>query len=144
MRASGEAIAVRLTGAAGECEVLSRLIDWRLLARLGWDPGRGVFAPDAGDAVFGFTQCRTAGCDQIAATNRFALCHRCAGRWRRSAAGIGLEEFCQTAPEYAGKIADRLCLVCRTAGHHRPGHWQALVRPSRSVIGPRGHSPAAY
>ncbi len=144
MRASAEATAAGLTGAAGECAVLSKLIDWPLLARLGWDPGRGVFAPDAGDAVFGFTQCRTAGCDQIAATNRFALCYRCAGRWRRSAAGIGLEEFCQTAPEYAGKIADRLCLVCRTAGHQRPVHWQGLCGACVSVMGQRGQSLAEY
>src|SRR6266852_3230110 len=144
MRASAEAAPVRPTGAAGECAVLERLIDWPLLARLGWDPGRGVFAPASGDAVFGFTECRRGGCDLVAATNRFALCYRCAGQWRRSSAGTSLGEFCQTAPEHAGKLADRLCLVCRTPGHQRPVHWQGLCGACVSSMGQRGQSLAEY
>src|SRR6266852_2800370 len=82
MRASAEAAPVRPTGAAGECAVLERLMDWPVLARLGWDPGRGVFAPASGDAVFGFTECRRGGCDRVAATNSFACCKVAAcGRW---------------------------------------------------------------
>jgi integrase len=144
MKARAAARAVPVTGAAGEGAVLERLIDWPLLARLGWDPGRGVFAPASGDAVFGFTECRRGGCDRVAATNRFALCYRCAGQWRRSAAGTSLGEFCQTAPEPAGKLADRLCLVCRTPGHQRPVHWQGLCGACVSSMGQRGQSLAEY
>lgn len=127
-----------------DCDVLRRLIDWSTLCRLGWDPASQVFAPAGSDPVFGFAECATAGCEQVRATNRFGLCWRCLGCWRRSAPGISLEEFCRRGPEHTGKAVDRLCLVCRVPGHERPVHWQSLCGSCCSSMLQHGQSVTEY
>ena len=128
----------------GERAVLASLMDWPALRRLGWDPGRRLFAPARGDPVFGFAECRTVSCDQVSATSRFGLCDRCLGRWHQSAAGTTVEEFCVSEPARPGKLTHALCLVCRTPGHERPVHYQGLCGACASVMGQRGQGVAEY
>jgi integrase len=135
---------VRPVGGDGEREILRSLIDWPALCRLGWDPKREVFAPAAGDPVFGFVECGTAGCTQVSETNRWGLCCGCVTRWRRSFPEASLEEFCRTAPPRAVKQAGRLCLVCWTPGHERPAHWQGLCASCVSTMGQRGQDVTGY
>lgn len=136
--------ACRLVEADRDRETLRSLIDWPALRRLGWDHEREVFAPAAGDPVFGFAECGATGCDQVSGTNRWGLCCGCMTRWRRSSPEAGLEEFCRAAPPRAVKAAGGLCLVCRTAGHERPAHWQGLCGSCVSTMGQRGQDVAGY
>ncbi len=145
-RTAGQAVR---TG--GEREILRSLIDWQALRRLGWDPGRQLFAPACGDPVFGFAECRTVSCDQVSATSRFGLCDRCLGRWRQSPAGTTVEEFCHSEPARPAKLTHALCLVCRTPGHERPVHYherpvhyQGLCGACASSMGQRGQSVTEY
>jgi hypothetical protein len=43
---------------SGPAAELRRLIDWVVLGRLGLDPDKALFAPDANDLIFGFTECK--------------------------------------------------------------------------------------
>jgi hypothetical protein len=66
---------------SAEKDELTSLIDWGLLGRLGFDPKRECFAPDADDPVFGFAECKAAICDQVARTS-LGLCWRCDQLWQ--------------------------------------------------------------
>ncbi|MDA8281738.1 MAG: hypothetical protein M0Z42_00235 [Actinomycetota bacterium] len=55
---------------------LHALIDWPELFRAGYDAEAQVFAPRAHDPLFGYTECKTAACDQVARTI-LGLCWRC-------------------------------------------------------------------
>lgn len=144
MNVNAEIRASRLVEADGERETLLALIDWPALRRLGWDAKREVFAPAASDPVFGFAECATAGCGQVAETNRWGLCCGCLTRWRRSCPEASLEEFCATAPPRVNKKIGGLCLVCRAPGHERPAHWQGLCGSCVSTMGQRGQDVADY
>ncbi len=144
MNVAAVSSAVQPIEADGDCEKLRALIEWSALRRLGWDPEREVFAPTAGDPVFGFAECNTAGCDQVSATNRWGLCYRCLGRWRRLPPGASFKEFSQTAPPPRTTKPGGLCLVCRTPGHERPVHWQGLCGACVSTMGQRGQSVTEY
>lgn len=127
-----------------ECEKLLALLDWPALRRLGWDPRREVFAPTSSDPVFGFVECATAGCDQVAETNRWGLCCGCLTRWRRSWPEASLEELVRRPPPRVNKKIGVLCLVCRAPGHERPAHWQGLCGSCVSTMGQRGQDVAGY
>ncbi|HTW97541.1 MAG TPA: site-specific integrase, partial [Acidimicrobiales bacterium] len=79
----------------------------------------------------------------MSASNRFGLCYRCLGRWRRSEA-VSLQEFCSSPAPLAEKAVHRLCLVCRTPGHERPVHFVGLCGACVSTMGQRGQSLAEY
>jgi len=133
-----------LAGPSAEIEMLRRLIDWPGLARLGWDPERQVFAPGADDPVLGLAECKTAGCEDGKATNRWGLCYRCLARWRRSAPGTTLEDFCATGPAPRAGWGRELCVVCRTPGHERPQAWQGLCASCTTGMLQRGQTRAEY
>lgn len=128
-----------------EVRSLTALVDWPALADLGWDPDRVVFAPRPDDPVFGVAACKVAGCDDWQATNRWGLCYRCLGRWRRQGPGTSLDEFCTLAPPPGNsRSGPGLCVVCRTPGHERPQHWQGLCASCTTGRLQRGQSREEY
>lgn len=88
---------------------------WTWVARTGYDAGAELFAPDADDPLFGYTDCKTAACDQVAKTS-LGLCWRCDQLWKAAGPGADSAAFCKTAP---GPLRRRrttaLRAVCRTA-----------------------------
>lgn len=129
--------------AGGQVRRLQELIDWAALGRWGWDPDRGVFAPAAGDPVFGFVECQATSCDQMG-HGRLGLCRRCTQLWRASSPGASFEEFCQTAPPSGMRRGNQLCRLCRTPGHERPARVGDLCRGCASVMTYRGQTVEAY
>ena len=140
-----------LTGEACSAEAgqsskdsLRSLVDWELLRRGGYDPEAQVFAPDAGDPVFGFSECKALSCDQVARTT-LGLCGRCHELWKKSGPGGDFALFCETAP---GPLRHRrtsvLCAVCRTAGHERPVQGHGLCAACWTAMAKRGQSPEEY
>ncbi len=123
---------------------LRSLVDWDALGRRGWNPEREVFAPHAGDPVFGFAWCLTAGCDQVAHHPGLGLCRRCQKRWQASPPATSFEEFCAAATSRARPPGGGLCLVCRTAGHERPVRGGGLCVACMSAARDRSQSVASY
>lgn len=129
--------------AISEVDVLRRAIDWPALGRLGWDPQRQVFAPDADDPVFGRADCQTVGCEDPKATNRWGLCYRCLARWQASPETT-LEVFCATGHVPRAGWGRQLCVVCRTPGHERPQVWQGLCASCATGMLQRGQTRTEY
>jgi len=119
---------------------LRQRIDWAALERRGWDGRREVFAPAADDPVFGFRECRTVGCEQLA-HRRSPLCWSCGRRWRKSTS-MSFEEFCSQGP--ARHRRRGLCRVCCTPGHQRSARAHGLCSACWSVLSQRGQSMEAY
>lgn len=122
----------------------SALLDADLLARLGYDPDRQIFAPAAADPVFGFTECKTDACDQLGRMSR-GLCWRCDQLWRNAPPGTDFVSFCATAPSRARQTrANALCRVCCTPGHERPVHAHGLCAGCENTMSLRGQSADDY
>lgn len=128
-------------GVPADHDGLRAAVDWELLGRLGFDPDRDCFAPDADDPVFGFMECRAANCDQVARTS-LGLCWRCDQFWKRQRPGADFERFCQQVPDRLrhrrGEAA--LCRVCRTPGHERPVRAHGLCAACENTAAKRGQS----
>lgn len=116
MRAARAEVAVVPEPASPEARLRS-LVDWDLLAHLGYDASAQVFAPDRDDPVFGFTVCRAAGCEQ-AATRSLGLCWRCGQHWEQAGPGVDFASFCHDAPGPHPSTSDRCPL--RRVPHPRP------------------------
>ena len=143
MRAARAEDAIALEPASPEVRLRS-LVDWDLLARLGYDPGTGVFAPDAEDPVFGFTVCKAAGCEQVAKTS-LGLCWRCDQHWKQAGPGVDFASFCKSAPErVCWRRTAALCAVCRTPGHERPVRAHGLCAACDNAMAKRGQTPEEY
>jgi integrase len=125
-------------------DALHRLIDWGAMGQLGYDPGAGVFAPDADDPVFGFKECKASSCDQVAKT-ALGLCWRCDQLWQKTEPGADFERFCETVPErLRHRRTASLCRVCRTPGHERPVRAHGLCAGCENTMAKRGQSPDEY
>ena len=123
---------------------LGRLIDWEALGRLGLDISAACFAPDPGDPVFGFTECKAACCDQVAKTS-LGLCWRCDQLWQKTEPGADFEAFCETVPDRVRhRRSAALCRVCRTPGHERPVRAHGLCAACENAMAKRGQSPDEY
>jgi len=127
----------------GPCEQLRKLINWAVLAELGWDAEAEAFAPGSGDLTFGFAVCKAAACDQMT-RGRTGLCWRCERLWREAGAGTSFEQFCQTAPARVKNRGGALCLVCRLPGHERPARLHGLCLSCATAMADRGQSVAGY
>ena len=125
-------------------ELLGGLIDWAVLGQLGYDHGAGVFAPDAGDPIFGFTVCKAVSCDQVAKTS-LGLCWRCDQLWQKAEPGTDFERFCERVPErLRHRRTAALCRVCCTPGHERPVRAHGLCAACENTMAKRGQSPEEY
>ena len=143
MRAARAEVAVVPEPASPEARLRS-LVDWDLLAHLGYDASAQVFAPDRDDPVFGFTVCRAAGCEQ-AATRSLGLCWRCGQHWEQAGPGVDFASFCHDAPgPTRRRRTAALCVVCRTPGHERPVHTHGLCISCYQTMAKRGQSPEEY
>jgi integrase len=144
MSLGGSERVTRSSTAQAPQERLGGLIDWAVLGQLGYDPGAGVFAPDAGDPVFGFTVCKAVSCDQVAKTS-LGLCWRCDQLWQKAEPGTGFERFCETVPErLRRRRTAALCRVCCTPGHERPVRAHGLCAACEKTMAKRGQSPEEY
>jgi hypothetical protein len=123
--------------------ILVERIEWARLRALGLDERGELFTPATNDPVFGFGECVTANCDEVAG-NRPGLCWRCRTRWHNAPTGTSFDEFCATAPASTKPQGVVLCLVCRTVGHERPARWRGLCQACLSVMSQRGQSIAEY
>jgi integrase len=121
------------------------LIDWEALSRVGFDPAVELFAPDAGDPVFGFAVCRAASCDQVVHSGSLGLCWRCGQLWQKAGPGADFEQFCATVPGRARHSrGGALCRVCRTPGHERPVRSHGLCAMCSKTMASRGQSAGEY
>ena len=144
MSVGGSQTAARSSAAPAPQQQLDGLIDWAVLGQLGYDPAAGVFAPGAGDPVFGFTECKAVSCDQVAKTS-LGLCWRCDQLWRKEEPGADFERFCQRVPERVRhRRTAALCRVCRTPGHERPVRAHGLCAACEKTMAKRGQSPEEY
>ena len=134
----------RVEAGDGYEALLSGLIDWPMMRRLGWDAVHQVFAPGPEDPVFGFAVCKTAGCDR-ASCSPIGLCFQCQGRWRQLPQGTDFEEFCRQPPGRPKKRrGESLCRVCRTPGHERPASLHGLCSACSKAAAERGQPVDAY
>ncbi len=128
-----------------EGDRLLAAIDWGALARLGFDPERDRFAPDASDVVFGFVECKAVNCDQVARTAS-GLCWRCDQLWKQQGRDADFDHFCQTVPDRLrhrrGEAA--LCRVCRAPGRERPVRAHGLCSACENTAAKRGQTPDEY
>ena len=145
MRAARAEAAIAPEPAASVPEVrLRSVVDWDLLAHLGYDASAQVFAPDADDPVFGFTVCKATGCEQVAKSS-LGLCSRCGQHWKQAGSGADFARFCQSAPERRQQSRTAaLCRVCRTPGHERPVRAYGLCAACGQTMAKRGQSPEEY
>ena len=144
MSVGGSETAARSSAAPAPQQQLDGLIDWAVLGQLGYDPSAGVFAPAAGDPVFGFTECKAVSCDQVAKTS-LGLCWRCDQLWRKEEPGADFERFCERVPERVRRRRTAaLCRGCRTPGHERPVRAHGLCAACEKTMAKRGQSPEEY
>jgi integrase len=124
---------------------LHALIDWPELFRTGYDADAQVFAPRADDLLFGYAECKTAACDQVARTS-LGLCWRCDQLWNKLGPEADFASFCESAPEphRRSRSKDALCAVCRTPGHERPVRAHGLCAACEQAMGKRGQSKEQY
>lgn len=123
---------------------LRSVIDWGLLVGAGYDAEAELFAPSAEDPLFGYVDCKTAACDQVAKNSR-GLCWRCDQLWKAAGPGTEFAVFCETAPgPRRRRRAGALCAVCRTPGHERPVRAHGLCAGCENAMAKRGQSPEQY
>jgi integrase len=123
---------------------LAHLLDLELLARSGYDAEAELFAPEPDDPVFGFRECKSAACRQVAVTS-LGLCWRCDQHWRQAGPGADFEVFCASAPEPTRRRrAGALCAVCRTPGHERPVRAHGLCAACETTMAKHGQSAEQY
>lgn len=126
-------------------DVLRSMIDWAMLGRLGLDREAEVFAPEAGDPLFGFVVCRATSCDQVVHSGSLGLCWRCKQLWKKAGEGADFDEFCATVPpRIRHSRSDSLCAVCRTPGHERPVRAHGLCTMCSKTMANRGQSLEEY
>jgi len=134
---AGEDYASRLAG----------LIDVPALVARGWDEPRRRFVPAPEDPLFGYARCPVRGCLNVTEHTSNTLCVRCQhryGRWVREHEGEGLAGFLAAVTQIRSEDLERLCLVCRTPGHERPGAARGLCYSCLSQAKQRGQSVEAH
>lgn len=124
---------------------LRSMINWTLLGQLGLDRDAAVFAPEAGDPLFGFAVCRATSCEQVVRSGSLGLCTRCKELWQKAGEGADFEEFCATVPpRIRHSRGDALCAVCWTPGHERPVRSRGLCAMCSRAMANRGQNPEEY
>jgi integrase len=110
-----------------EVELLRGGLDGELLAELGWDPKAMVVRAVRGHPSFGFVVCEVPGCELpgIYRGNVCTTCYQRFTKWVTAGRFSGdLEEFKRVPREPAGRLPERLCVVCCVPPDH--------VRPARA------------
>jgi hypothetical protein len=126
---------------------LAELIDLDELIARGWDEPSRRFAPSPGDPLFGYARCPVRGCQNVTEHTPTSLCNRCQhrfGHWVREHKDKGLDGFLAAVTQTRSEDLARLCLVCRTAGHERPGAAHGLCFSCLSQARRRSQSVEAY
>jgi integrase len=122
---------------------LRRAVDLPRLIEAGYNPGSCVIRPRADHPVFGYQLCPVVGC--MAAVVAGSLCYGCRQRFRRFDGTF--EEFVAIPRVFAlsRRAEQRLCIVCRTAGHERPAQGRnGLCLSCDSGRRARGQTVALY
>jgi integrase len=126
---------------------LAGLIDLPELIARGFDERRLRFAPPASDPLFGYRRCPVRGCENVTEHTPTTLCTRCQhrfGRWVREHDGGDLDGFLAAVTQTRSADLVRLCLVCRTPGHERPGAAHGLCYSCLAQAKNRGQSVATH
>jgi integrase len=126
---------------------LAQLVDLPTLIARGWDPEHRRFVPVPTDALFGYTRCPVRGCQNLTEHSATTLCSRCQhrfGRWSRERADGTLDAFLTEVTQVRSENVERLCRVCCTPGHHRPGAAHGLCFSCLRQAVNRGQTPEEY
>lgn len=123
-------------------ERLRTLVDWELLARLGWDPDAQVLTPSLSHPQLGYHECVVEGCD-LPAVRTERLCATCYNHWKASGRG-DVPAFARAGRRWARRNGEELCLVCNVAGHERPAKVQGLCEACDNTRRARGQHVDAY
>jgi integrase len=144
MRAARAEVALVPEPAASPEERLRSVIDWDLLAHLGYDASAQVFAPDRDEPLFGYTVCGVVACEQLARSS-LGLCWRCDQHWKQAGPEADFASFCHDAPgPLRRRRSTALCAVCRTPGHERPVRANGLCAACDKAMAKRGQTPWEY
>jgi integrase len=128
-------------------EQVAELVDVAALLGRGVDLQRQRFVPAPGDPLFGYARCPVQGCVNVTEYTATSLCTRCQhrfGRWQRATDGEDLDRFLAEVTQTRSADVERLCLVCRSAGHERPVAAQGLCFSCHRQANNRGQGVAAY
>ncbi|MDQ6613638.1 MAG: site-specific integrase [Actinomycetota bacterium] len=117
------------------------LLDCNVLALLGWDATARVLRPPVTLGQVAGTLCLVEDCTNMTNAS-IALCTGCQRAFNKSGADLSL--FVKSGVQRERFRGQRLCLVCRTAGHERPAHSHDLCVACDSQCQRRGQSSAAF
>jgi len=126
-----------------ELSRLRRALDLPRLIEAGYEQCAEVIRPPADHPVLGYGLCPVAGC--MAALVAGRLCYGCRQRFRRFDGSF--EQFIAIPRVFAlsRRGEERLCIVCRTAGHERPAAGRnGLCLSCDSSRRTRGQTVAEY
>ncbi len=102
---------------------VNKQLDSDLLQQIGYDFDSQIFAPDAADALFGWSRCERANCKSVApSAKNTGLCGPCSVAFKKVSGEVTLADFKKTV-KYGWRLNERLCLVCCVEPDHLRPAW---------------------